>query len=132
MDAEGVLGIRKSSRAELMRKGLPYHALQEFQDHAGLTQVQISKAFGIPRRTITHRKALGVLSPYESDRLYRGARVFAMAVELFEGDMDAAREWMISPEVALGGRPPLDLIGTDIGAQEVARLIERLEEGMPA
>jgi putative toxin-antitoxin system antitoxin component (TIGR02293 family) len=131
MEPEGVLGIKRKN-SPLMEKGLPYRALRHFQEVAGLTQAQVSEVFGIPKRTITHRASQGLLSPHESDRLYRGARIFARAVDLFEGDTEAAREWMNSPEIAFNGAKPIDMVGTDRGAQEVASLIERLEEGMPA
>jgi uncharacterized protein (DUF2384 family) len=39
---------------------------------------------------------------------------------------------MNSPEIAFDGAKPIDMIGTDRGAQEVAALIERLDEGMPS
>jgi putative toxin-antitoxin system antitoxin component (TIGR02293 family) len=90
MEPEGVLGIKRMT-SPLMEKGLPFRALHRFQEAAGLTQARVSEVFGIPKLTITHRAAQGLLSPHESDRLYRGARVFAMAVDLFEGGMRKPR-----------------------------------------
>lgn len=130
MEAEAVLGLKRRDPA-LIRKGLPFRALRRFQETSGLTLSKLAEVFDIPKRTIAHRSAQGLLSPSESDRLYRGARIFALAIDLFEGDTEAAREWMAKPEIAFRGRTPLEMIGTDMGAREVAGLIERLEDGMP-
>ena len=71
-------------------------------------------------------------TPRESDRLGRLARLFGRAHDLFEGDADAAREWLTTPQRALGNIVPLELGKTDIGATEVEILIGRLEYGIPA
>jgi putative toxin-antitoxin system antitoxin component (TIGR02293 family) len=49
---------------------------------------------------------------------------------LFEGDRDAAVEWLTTPQTALGDRVPLDLARTEIGAREVERLVGRLDHGV--
>jgi putative toxin-antitoxin system antitoxin component (TIGR02293 family) len=70
------------------------------------------------------------LQPDESDRLLRVSRVFARAIELFEGDDRAARHWLSTPQRALGGAVPLTLAKTKVGAREVERLVGRLEHGV--
>ena len=71
------------------------------------------------------------VEPDETDRLVRTSRVFARAIELFEGNSDNARRWLTNPVGALGGRTPLDFASTDVGAIEVENLIGRLEYGIP-
>jgi putative toxin-antitoxin system antitoxin component (TIGR02293 family) len=58
------------------------------------------------------------------------SRVFAKALELFEGDRDAASEWMSTPLPALGGSTPNDALNTDSGVREVENLIGRIEHGV--
>jgi putative toxin-antitoxin system antitoxin component (TIGR02293 family) len=72
------------------------------------------------------------LRPDESDRLVRAARVFSQAVGLFEGDGNAARQWLTVPQPALGGSTPWEYAATDLGAREVEGLIGRLEHGIPS
>ena len=57
-------------------------------------------------------------------------RIRNKAIELFEGDEDAADYWMSQPARGLGGRKPLDLVSTASGASEVEDLINRLEHGV--
>jgi putative toxin-antitoxin system antitoxin component (TIGR02293 family) len=58
------------------------------------------------------------------------SRVFAKAIELFEGDSDAALEWMSTPLPALGGSTPNDVLKAELGEREVVNLIGRIEHGV--
>jgi len=91
---------------------------------------RLLKFVDISRRTLLRRKSEGRFSPDESDRLLRAARVVARALALFDGDRDAALEWLNEPQPALGGAVPLDMARTEIGAREVETLTYRLEHGV--
>ena len=65
-----------------------------------------------------------------SDHPLRASRVFAKALELFEGDRDAASRWMLSPLLALGGETPIDIARTELGARQVENLVGRIEHGV--
>lgn len=84
----------------------------------------------LPRRTLTRRKQEGRFLPDESDRLLRASRLFGKALELFDGDRESAIEWLIAPQVGLGGSIPMDLAKTELGAREIETLIDRLEHGV--
>ena len=116
----------------LVREGLRFGRLREFQEASGLSLEQIARVASISPRTLTRRQGEGRLKPDESDRLLRVSRVFDLAVELFEGDRAAAREWLQRPQPGLGGEVPLELASTDVGAREVEKLIARLEHGILA
>lgn len=55
--------------------------------------------------------------------------VFEKAVELFEGDVEAARRWLNTPNKALADTSPAKKAETESGAREVEHLIGRLEHG---
>jgi putative toxin-antitoxin system antitoxin component (TIGR02293 family) len=69
------------------------------------------------------------LSPIVSDRLFRVAKVYARATEVFE-DPASAREWLHSPQIGLNERTPLDLLVTEAGARAVEDLLTRIEHGV--
>jgi putative toxin-antitoxin system antitoxin component (TIGR02293 family) len=115
-----------------VRKGLAYSSVLRFQRNTRLSARAIAELIQIPTRTLTRRKSEGKLAPEESDRLVRAARIFGRAIELFEGDSDAARTWLTLPQPALGGLVPLELARTDVGANEVESLIGRLGYGIPS
>lgn len=130
-----LLGLRVYEPLKIygrVRVGLSYSALERFQRNTSLESGALSTLLQLPPRTLARRKAAGRLEPEESDRLLRASRVFGRALELFEGDADAAREWLLDRQLLLGGLVPLELATTDVGALEVERLIGRLEHGIPA
>ena len=130
-----LLGLRTYQPLALdrhVRKGLAYSSFLRFQRNTSLSARAIAELIQIPTRTLTRRKSEGKLAPEESDRLVRASRIFGRAMELFEGDSDAARTWLTSPQPALGGLVPLKLARTDVGANEVENLIGRLEYGIPS
>ena len=114
-----------------VRQGLRYSAFERFRRNTALSQQILADVAAIPERTLARRREAGRLEPDESDRLVRASRVVARALELFEGDTDAARVWLTKPRRALGDHTPLDFARTDAGAIEVENLIGRLEHGVP-
>ena len=133
--AAWLLGLRVSEKKDLIervRRGFPYSAFGAFMRHTGLSQQAVSDLTHIPPRTLVRRRQKGKLAPDESDRLLRASRVFARALELFEGDVDASLNWLTNPHVALGDLAPLSLADTEVGASEVENLIGRLEHGIPS
>jgi putative toxin-antitoxin system antitoxin component (TIGR02293 family) len=128
-----LLGLDTFDTPHLLRAlkhGLPYRALERFQHNSGLPVDVVIDLVDVPRRTLARRKREGRLSPAESDRLLRASRIFARALSLFEGDREAAAEWLTTPQPALGGAVPVALAGTDLGAREVETLAGRLEHGI--
>ena len=113
-----------------LAKGFGYRAFERLQRNTGLPVDTLLTLVGLPRRTLTRRKAEGRFLPEESDRLLRASRLVARALELFEGDLPAAMDWLTAAQPALGGAAPLALGSTDVGAREVERLILRLEHGV--
>ncbi|HEX6105133.1 MAG TPA: antitoxin Xre/MbcA/ParS toxin-binding domain-containing protein [Gemmatimonadales bacterium] len=130
-----LLGLRNYEPLKIhahLRNGLSYSAFERFQRNTRLTAAAIAGLIQLPLRTLARRKEAGRLEPDESDRLVRASRVFGRALELFEGDPDAARHWLSSKQPLLGDLVPLEMAATDVGALEVEHLIGRLEHGIPA
>ncbi len=130
-----LLGLRTYEPLELseqIRKGLRCSTFVRFQRNTNLSAKVLSELTQIPSRTLARRKAEGKLDPEQSDRLLRASRVFGRALGLFEGDNAAAKDWLSSAQPALGGRVPLELAKTEVGAKEVESLIGRLEHGIPS
>ena len=128
-----LLGLEAFDPPDLLRavrRGLSYRAFERFRRNSALSFERVTDLIDIPRRTMTRRKREGRFLPDESDRLLRASRLFGKALELFEGDRDAATEWLTTAQPALGGTVPLDLAKSEVGALEVERLIGRLEHGV--
>ena len=128
-----LLGLELVDNAELVARveeGFSYRALERLRGNVGLSREALADLVQIKPRTLDRRREGGRLRPEESDRLLRAARVFGGTIALFEGDADAARTWLSSPQRALGGAVPLEMARTEVGAREVESLVGRLEHGV--
>jgi putative toxin-antitoxin system antitoxin component (TIGR02293 family) len=113
-----------------VERGFVYKTFERFQRNICLPLEQVTALVDSPRRTLTRRKREGRFLPDESDRLLRASRLFGRTLELFEGDREAATEWLTTGQIGLGGALPIDLARTDVGAREVETFIGRLEHGV--
>lgn len=128
-----LIGVQTFDWAQLMsavRRGLRYDAVERLRDNVSISQEALLGWLQIAPRTLTRRKQQGRFAPDESDRLLRAARVFGRALELFDGDRDAAVDWLFKRQPALGGGLPAEIARTELGAREVENLIGRLEHGV--
>jgi putative toxin-antitoxin system antitoxin component (TIGR02293 family) len=98
-------------------------------DWARITQNDLRKMSGIPSTTFS-RSVKARFNPEQSERLVRIIRVIDRAVDLFEGDREAAQKWLNEPNRALSWKVPADLMASETGAYEVIKLITRLEHGV--
>ena len=114
-----------------IKAGLPVKEFDALRGLLGLTVEALSEKVGISIATLSRRRrGSKVLDPEHGDRIMRFARLYRLAVDLYDGDAAAARSWLSKPARALGGRPPIDFADTEAGAHEVETLIGRLEHGV--
>jgi putative toxin-antitoxin system antitoxin component (TIGR02293 family) len=115
---------------EAVREGLPVATVDRVIESGLLSSVELDR-LALPRKTLAHRRTVGRLSAEQSDRLVRILRVVSEAEETF-GSRDKAHRWLRRPTTPLGGRAPLDLLDTDVGARRVETLLGRIAHGIAA
>jgi putative toxin-antitoxin system antitoxin component (TIGR02293 family) len=114
----------------MTREGLPVKTLPALAQELSIELKALAKVVGISDRTLSRRLASGSrLSAEESDRTMRVARVFAKTKDTF-GTAEKASRWLQSPNRALGGDVPLELLDTDAGAQSVQTILLRIDYGV--
>jgi len=157
LGGEKELGQKVTRRIDfdaLIKKGMPWGVISYIKTAFNLSDEVIAQIIGVSPRTVSRRwksmkapiKKTGAvsgkpgkkkapliaserLSPVESDRVYRFARIIALAEDVFE-DKDEALEWLKSPQYGLGGLLPFDMLQTDAGAREVEELLVRIDYGI--
>jgi len=95
---------------------------------SGLTLRELSAALDLSPRSLQRRRHSGRLAPYESDRLYRLARIVVLAGDRIGGP-EMAMRWLKRPNRALGGLPPLAALETELGARQVENVLGRIAYG---
>jgi putative toxin-antitoxin system antitoxin component (TIGR02293 family) len=116
---------------DLVRHGLPKSALRKGVEHVGRTPEERRKLLYrlVPEATFKRRRDR--LSPDESQKAERLARVFATAVHVWDDETDA-REFLNTPHPLLDSHPPLEVAMTELGARRVEQLLWKLFYGLPA
>jgi putative toxin-antitoxin system antitoxin component (TIGR02293 family) len=117
--------------ADLIESGLPRASAQYLRERLELSEAELAALLGVSAKTLQRQSARGdaCLTPHQGDRLYRLARIAALAEETLE-DASRARQWLHQPQRGLGNRVPLALLTTEAGAREVEDLLGRIEYGV--
>jgi putative toxin-antitoxin system antitoxin component (TIGR02293 family) len=121
---------RKFQAVRSIESGLNVKVVDVLADKLELPAMVIRTLARISPSTFARRQQAGVLSPEESDRVYRMQSVVQKATDFYEGNIEAARRWLCAPAPALGGVRPLSMLGNEAGVREVESLLSRLEYGV--
>ena len=128
LHAEGARGGYMQMEAAV-RDGFPKSALYNVarmieQDPGRANELAYTV---VPKSTLARRDTL---TPEQSERTERLARVFAHSRQVF-GDDHEARDFMHRPHPELDGRRPLDALATELGARRVEHVLNAAEFGLP-
>src|SRR3990172_7487246 len=117
-----VLGTRirsASEWADAIRAGFPAKAAFLLQQRMELSDAELAELIGVSARTLSRiRTGRQRMDPVVSDRLYRLARIVALASDVIEDENDALT-WLKSPQYGLGERVPLSMLTTEAGTRLV-------------
>ena len=131
LGGEQILGHGLSSdrdMREAIREGFPPAVVGELVRASGLTLKELASALDLSARSLQRRRRSGRLAHHESDRLYRFARIVAIANE-YLGDRERAIRWLKRPNRALGGLAPVAALDTELGARQVENILGRVAYG---
>jgi putative toxin-antitoxin system antitoxin component (TIGR02293 family) len=120
------------THAEILA-GFRAQSVAEVAGRFGISPAALAERIGVSRSTF-HRKQKenALLTGHESDSLARHAGLLDQAVRVFDGDGDAARQWLNCPQVGLGDAVPLECARTSFGFREVEKLLTRIDRGVYA
>jgi putative toxin-antitoxin system antitoxin component (TIGR02293 family) len=116
--------------ARLIRDGLPVDVIDRLIGDKTVTPDEVRRIIMAPKAIVARRRK-GGLTPEQSERVIRAARIIAEALETF-GCRDKALTWMRRACAALGGKAPIDLLDTEEGAGLVESLLGRIAHGLAA
>jgi len=131
LGGERTVGRTLSSDRDLrnaIREGFRPAVVEELMRASGLTLGELARALDLSPRSLQRRRRSGRLARHESDRLYRLARIVAIANE-YLGDHQRATRWLKHPNRALGGIAPVEAIDTEPGARQVENILGRIAYG---
>ena len=114
----------------LLEGGLPLSALECFKQATALSDAQLALLVGISGKTLQRaRSARKRLDTVTSDRLFRTARIVALAGTVLESS-ERGIAWLGRAQIGLGGKAPFALMTTEAGCAQVEQLLLRIEHGV--
>jgi putative toxin-antitoxin system antitoxin component (TIGR02293 family) len=131
LGGETVLGRPFRSDLDLrsaIREGFPPAVVEQVMHSAGISLKELAASLDLSPRSLQRRRREGRLASYESDRLFRLARIVALA-KRYLGEEQRAVRWLKRPNRALGGSTPLEFIDTELGARAVENALGRIAYG---
>ena|SRR5450432_461138 len=116
--------------AAATRAGLSVRIVDTIAVELDIPRISVAKLLSISGRTLSRRTSADArLTPAESDRLVRLARILAQSKETL-GSMEKASRWLQTPNRALEGDKPFDRLDTDAGVRSVEQVLGRIEYGL--
>ncbi|MBK1832603.1 antitoxin Xre/MbcA/ParS toxin-binding domain-containing protein [Roseibacillus ishigakijimensis] len=115
---------------ELLREGLPFQEFRALQALLAIPEEELGRLLGMSAATLGRRKKAPRLTMAESERVVRFARLFGLAMEVFDNEEETARDWLKTENPGTAGERPLAYADTEFGAREVETLLGRLDHGI--
>ncbi len=116
-------------KMEKLKSGLTKRDLEKLKLRTKLDYDKLSKALSVTRSTLIKKKAEQKFSSTLSERIMSLADIYSYGYEVFE-DEAKFNQWMFSPNHALGGKVPYDVIDNQFGREEVRNIIGRIDYGI--
>jgi putative toxin-antitoxin system antitoxin component (TIGR02293 family) len=117
--------------SEVVERGLPKATLRNV---AGRVFSDAADQRALMYRIVpeaTYKRRRDRLSPAESERTERLARVITMAEDVWQ-DREQAKRFLVTPHPEIGGKTPLDAAMTELGARQAEEIMARILYGLPA
>jgi putative toxin-antitoxin system antitoxin component (TIGR02293 family) len=124
------IDIDSDQLAGMLSGGMSVAFLDTLEAH-GFSRSELAELVVPPRSLARRRQAGDKLSPEESDRAFRLARITALAERVF-ADRSKAHRWLRKPSRTLDGSTPLELLRRESGAHVVEQALHRIDFGMLA
>lgn len=135
--------VRKATPMELVRlerQGVQGTFIKDLSKSMDLTSSRIFSILGVPKATAEKKAAAGELVTGRGGQSAIGMiKLLGIAQDLVDDssanaakDFDAAKwlgQWIETPQSALGGLKPADLIDTPTGVAIVARVLGSIQSG---
>ena len=117
-----------AEQIDVIRSGLSAKNLVLFAEAVKVPQEAVFRVVGIPVTTAKRKLSKDEnLDPAMTERLIRIYRLEKLAEDVF-GDSEDARKWLRTENLGLGATP-LSMLDTDLGAQEVSRVLHAIAYG---
>ncbi len=114
---------------QLARKGITKKALLALAKKISLTLEEIATVLHISERTLQRYTPTTLVKTEYADKAIELARLYERGIDVL-GTERAFSGWIKTPNLALGGEIPFNLLDTRIGFKMVLDILGRIEHGV--
>jgi len=117
-------------KMEKLKSGVYNSDLEKLKARTGLPYEKLSKALAVTKTTLLNKKrGTQKFNASLSESIIGLEDIYLYGYEVFE-DQVKFKQWMFTPNRALGGKSPYDIIDNQFGREEVKNLIGRIDYGV--
>lgn len=118
------------SRIDLIRKGLPYSAIENISDKANLPIKRVLALVELPQTTYNKKKKdKELLDKRDAEVILVLSEVLDLGLIVFNQEKDKFHRWLKKTNISLGGVSPESLFDSLTGIEDVRNALQRLEYG---
>jgi putative toxin-antitoxin system antitoxin component (TIGR02293 family) len=133
----GILGGNKSSQSfegdfnliAITREGIKKSSLKSLAGYLGISMETMSGLLHSSYRNLQRKDDDELLDTLKTEKALELAAFVRRGIEVI-GNESAFIEWVHSPLMAFGHKPPVEFLDTSFGIQMATRLLGRLEQGV--
>jgi putative toxin-antitoxin system antitoxin component (TIGR02293 family) len=120
----------KMERVAVIRKGLPYEAIEVLSQRANMSIRQVLDFLGVAQTTYNKKKRdKDLLSERDSEIVLVLTELLDFGLGVFNEEEEKFQRWLKKKNISLGGVAPESLFDTITGIQEVRNSLNRIEYG---
>ena len=120
----------KMERVAVIRKGVPYHAIEVLSERLNRPVKAVLSIVGIPQTTYNKNKSKKLLlDSHDSELVVMITELIDHGLMVFNHEPEKFQRWLNKPNISLGGQTPESLLDTVTGIDEVRFCLNRIESG---
>ena len=116
-------------KMNISKSGITKKDLVGLKEKSSLDYNKLAKTLSVTRATLINKKPTEKFNATLSEKIIGLAEIYSYGFEVFE-NKEKFNSWINSPNKALGGKPPYDLLDSQFGREEVMSIIGRIDYGV--
>lgn len=116
-------------KMNISKSGITKKDLVGLKEKSSLDYDKLAKTLSVTRATLINKKPAEKFNASLSERIIGLAEIYSYGFEVFE-NKERFNSWVNSPNNALAGKSPYDLLDSQFGREEVMSIIGRIDYGV--
>ncbi len=113
-----------------IRSGIPYSLFELIKDITPFSENDWAEILNVSTKSLhRYRQSSRQFKPLQSEKIVEMAEITEAGREVF-GDIEKFRRWLDTPNFALGGLKPFELLKDSYGKELVLSELTRIEHGI--